>query len=108
MVTTSASFTRCSRVGQSKRLIYVKIMSGPWGSAEPSPHSLGEAVARLKSRWGWFLAFGLLCMFFGVLALTLVATSTLAMVFFLAVMLILAGGAEIVLGFNSRDWPSFF
>jgi uncharacterized membrane protein HdeD (DUF308 family) len=47
-------------------------------------------------------------MIFGVLALTLVATSTLAMVFFIAIMLILAGGAEIVLGLNSRDWPTFF
>lgn len=78
------------------------------GSAEQPPHSLGQAVARLKSRWGWFLAFGLLCMFFGAVALTLVATSTLAMVFFIAIMLILAGAAEIVLGVNSRDWPTFF
>jgi len=78
------------------------------GSVEPPPHSLGETIARLKSRWGWFLAFGLLCMTFGALALTLVATSTLAMVFFIAIMLILAGAAEIVLGLNSRDWPTFF
>ena len=45
---------------------------------------------------------------FGVAALVMVAASTLAVVLLIAVMLIIAGGAEIVLGFNSRDWPSFF
>jgi uncharacterized membrane protein HdeD (DUF308 family) len=65
-------------------------------------------MERLKARWGWFLAYGLLCALFGVAALVMVAASTLAVVFLIALMLIIAGGAEIVLGFNSRDWPSFF
>ncbi len=72
------------------------------------PHSLGEAIERLRSRWGWFAAYGALCMVFGAVALILVAASTLAVVFLIAIMLIIAGGAEIMLGFNSRDWPSFF
>ena len=24
------------------------------------PHSLGEAIGRLKPKWGWFVAFGVL------------------------------------------------
>jgi uncharacterized membrane protein HdeD (DUF308 family) len=71
-------------------------------------HTLGEAIERLRWRWGWFVAYGALCLAFGVLALTMAAASTLAIVFFVAFMLVLAGGFEIVLGFNSRDWPSFF
>jgi uncharacterized membrane protein HdeD (DUF308 family) len=80
------------------------------GSSKPSraPHSLGQSIEKLKSRWTWFVGYGLLCLVFGVLALTMVVASTLAVVFFVALMLIVAGGAEIVLGFNSRDWPSFF
>ena len=74
----------------------------------PTPHSLGQGMERLKARWGWFLAYGLLCAVFGVAALVMVAASTLAVVFLIAIMLIIAGGAEILLGFNSRDWPSFF
>jgi len=72
------------------------------------PHSLGQAIEKLRSRWAWFVGYGALCLAFGVLALTMVAASTLAVVFFIALMLIVAGAAEIILGFNSRDWPSFF
>jgi uncharacterized membrane protein HdeD (DUF308 family) len=74
----------------------------------PAPPSLGQAIEKLKSRWSWFVGYGALCLAFGVVALSMVAASTLAVVFFVALMLIVAGGAEIVLGFNSRDWPSFF
>lgn len=71
-------------------------------------HSLGGAIERLRSRWGWFVAYGALCLVFGVIALAMAAVSTLAVVFFVALMLILAGGVEITIGFNCRDWPSFF
>src|SRR5574337_623385 len=72
------------------------------------PHSLGGVIERLRSRWGWFVAYGGLCLVFGLIALTMAAVSTLAVVFFIALMLILAGGVEIIIGFNSRGWPSFF
>lgn len=71
-------------------------------------HSLGGAIERLRSRWGWFVAYGALCLAFGVIALAMAAVSTLAVVFFVALMLILAGAVEITIGFNCRDWPSFF
>jgi uncharacterized membrane protein HdeD (DUF308 family) len=71
-------------------------------------HSLGQAAERLRARWGWFVAYGGLCLVFGAAALAMAAVSTLAVVFFTALMLILAGGVEIIIGFSSRDWPSFF
>ncbi len=71
-------------------------------------HTLGAAIERLRSRWGWFVAFGALCLVFGVAALTMAEVSTQAVVLFVAFMLIMAGGFEIVMGFNTRDWPSFF
>jgi len=71
-------------------------------------HSLGGAIERLRSRWGWFVAYGAICLVFGIAALVMAAASTLAVVFFIALMLILAGGVEIIVGFNSRDWPAFF
>jgi hypothetical protein len=45
---------------------------------------------------------------FGLVAVGLVEASSLALVFLVALMLVVAGGAEILLGFNTRDWPSFF
>ncbi len=73
----------------------------------PAPHSLGQAIEKLRPRWRRFVGFGVLCCLFGLLALGMVVASTLALVFFLAVMLVVAGGSEMILGFNSRDWPTF-
>jgi uncharacterized membrane protein HdeD (DUF308 family) len=71
-------------------------------------HTLGEAIHRLRGRWGWFVAYGALCLAFGAIALTMAEVSTQAVVFLVALMLILAGGFEIIMGFSTRDWPSFF
>jgi uncharacterized membrane protein HdeD (DUF308 family) len=75
---------------------------------ELPPHSLGRGIEKLRSRWRWFVFHGALCVAFGLLALIMVAESTVAVVLIIAIMLILAGGTEIVVGFNARDWPSFF
>jgi uncharacterized membrane protein HdeD (DUF308 family) len=80
-----------------------------WNPQAPDGRlSLGQATERLRARWGWFVAYGAICLIFGVAALAMAAASTLAVVFFIALMLILAGGVEITIGFGSRDWPSFF
>jgi uncharacterized membrane protein HdeD (DUF308 family) len=79
------------------------------GAPETDPRrAIGAAIEHLRSRWGWFVAFGAICLLFGVIALTMAATSTLAVVFFIALMLILAGAVEIMIGFNARDRLSFF
>jgi uncharacterized membrane protein HdeD (DUF308 family) len=67
-------------------------------------HSLGRAVEKLRSRWGWLVAYGLLCVLFGALALALVEAPSLAVVLLIALMPIVAGGAKVLPGFNSRDW----
>jgi uncharacterized membrane protein HdeD (DUF308 family) len=70
------------------------------------PHSLGEAIERLRARWPWLVGFGAFCLCLGAVALALVAVSTLAVVFFISIMLVMAGGAEIVLGFGAHGWRS--
>lgn len=67
-----------------------------------------EFAQRLRLRWGWFAFYGALCLIFGLAAVIMAAASTLAVVFVVALLLILAGGFEITLGFQARDWPSFF
>jgi uncharacterized membrane protein HdeD (DUF308 family) len=71
-------------------------------------HSVGRTVEKPVWRWRWPVAFGGLCALFGALAPGLVEATSLAVVFLIALMLIVAGGAEILLGYDSRDWPSFF
>ena len=79
-------------------------------STPPAPltgaarHSLGEAIERLRHRWGWIVALGVLNVAFGLIALALVGLATLTSVYTIGFMMILAGGAEIAMGFGSATW----
>lgn len=72
------------------------------------PTSLGSVIDRLKHRWGWFMALGVLIAALGVVALGLVVSATVASVFAIGVFMIVAGGAEIVMGFHAHNWCRFF
>ena len=72
------------------------------------PDKVGSCVERLRHRWGWFVGLGALMVILGVAALLLVVSATIASVYTIAVFMIIAGGAEIVLGFSSRSWGRFF
>lgn len=77
-------------------------------SAVGEPHSLGEAIHRLRGKWGAILAFGLLLMLLGVASLAFVLFSTLAMVTLNGVLFVVAGAAEIGVGMHARSWSRFF
>ncbi len=72
------------------------------------PDRIGTCVERLRHRWGWFIALGALMSLLGVAALLLVVSATIASVYTIAVFMIIAGGAEIAMGFSSRSWGRFF
>lgn len=72
------------------------------------PHSLGEAVHRLRAKWGALLAFGLLLMLLGVLSMVFAFFSTIAMVTMNGVLLLVAGAAEVGVGMHARSWGRFF
>lgn len=74
----------------------------PAGPAGP-----GTIRDRLRHRWGWFIAIGGLIALLGVAALFLVVSATIASVFAIAIFMIVAGGAEIVMGFNAHNWARF-
>ena len=80
-------------------------MSQPQESIGARPHSLGEAIHRLRGKWGWFVAFGALTAALGIATLGyLVVVGTIASVYMIAIAMIVAGGAEIGLGFSARSW----
>lgn len=70
-----------------------------------APHSLGEGLRALRSKWGWILAFGIFSLIAGIIALgstTMFATVTA--VYIVGFMMIFEGAAEIVAAFNTKDW----
>ncbi|HWG04624.1 MAG TPA: DUF308 domain-containing protein [Beijerinckiaceae bacterium] len=77
-------------------------------SEQHEPHSLGRAIERLSRRWGWVVAAGGLIIAFGVFALALALSATIASVFLIGFFMILAGLFEIVIGIASRRWSRFF
>lgn len=58
------------------------------------------------SKWGWFLALGLLLTVLGVVALVNVVEATLASIFFIAAVMLVAGVGHIVHAFQVRGWDS--
>jgi len=77
-------------------------------SAIGERHNLGEAIHRLRAKWGAILAFGLLLMLLGAISFAFVSFSTLAMVTLNGVLLVVAGAAEIGVGMHARSWGRFF
>ena len=69
------------------------------------PHNLGEAIGRLKPKWGWFVAFGALTAAMGLATLAyLVVIGTVASVYMIGIAMIVAGGVEISIGFKAKTW----
>ena len=70
--------------------------------------TLGTAMEKLRHRWGWFVAMGVLSVALGALALGMVVHATITTVYVIALFMVIAGGSEIVVGLNSKDWGHFF
>jgi len=76
-------------------------------ASHPASHNLGEAIHRLRAKWGAIFAFGLLLMLLGLASLVFAFFSTLAMVTLNGVLLLVAGAAEIGVGMHARSWGRF-
>jgi uncharacterized membrane protein HdeD (DUF308 family) len=74
----------------------------------PKPHSLGESMRALHSKWGWLVAFGVVAMIAGLVALSSVAMATASAIWIVGIMMLVAGVAEIVAAFGIRTWGRFF
>jgi uncharacterized membrane protein HdeD (DUF308 family) len=72
------------------------------------PPAGSGCVERLRDRWAWFVALGVLVAAMGVAALVLVVSATIASVYIVALFMIVAGGGEIVFAFGARSWARFF
>jgi len=69
------------------------------------PQGLGYRSA--ASKWGWFVALGIVMIAGGVFALGDVVMFTLASVIFIGAMLLLGGIFQIIHAFMIREWSAF-
>jgi len=65
------------------------------------------ALAPLSAKWGWIVALGVVYAVAGVLALGSVVTATVVSVYFIGIMMIVAGVAEVVSSFQIKTWGRF-
>lgn len=72
------------------------------------PHSLGEAMERLTHRWPVVAGVGALTVLLGLAALVLTVSATIATIFVIGALMAIAGGMEIIVGFNAKTWGRFF
>src|SRR5208283_1430298 len=73
-----------------------------------APHSLGQAIERLRGKWAAITAFGVLLVVLGFAALAFWLFATIAAVTLNGVLFLIAGAAEIGIGMHSRSWGRFF
>lgn len=71
----------------------------------PTSHPI---VHQLRHGWSWFVSVGVLVALLGVAALALVVSATIASVVVIGILMIVAGGAEIVMGIKSHNLSRFF
>jgi uncharacterized membrane protein HdeD (DUF308 family) len=71
------------------------------------PRNLAEAIRPLRAKWGWIVAFGVISMIAGVIALGSVVMATESAVFIVGIMMLIVGGVEIFTAFSARGWGQF-
>jgi uncharacterized membrane protein HdeD (DUF308 family) len=65
------------------------------------------ALAPLRSKWGWIVALGVVYVVAGVIALGSVVMATIATVWLVGIMMLLAGVFEVINAFQIKTWGRF-
>lgn len=69
--------------------------------------ALKTAIGDARSKWGWFVALGALLAIVGVIAAGNLFLATVASVFFVGSLMLIAGIFEIIHAFGVKDWGGF-
>ena len=72
------------------------------------PTNLGPGVEALRAKWGWIVALGTIYVLVGLIALYSVVMATVASVFVVGIMMLIAGVAEVINAFQVTSWGKFF
>lgn len=69
--------------------------------------SLGSHIGELRSKWGWFVALGVLMLIAGGIAFANLFLATVVSVYLIGAMMMVAGAFQIVHAFGVKDWGGF-
>ncbi len=64
-------------------------------------------LAPLRAKWGWIVALGVVYLVAGLIALGSVVSATVATVFVVGIMMLIAGVAEVISAFQVKTWGRF-
>src|SRR5690606_41793592 len=67
-----------------------------------------ELPSQLASKWGWFVALGVALLILGGIAFGNLLAATVVSAYYVGLMMLFAGVAEIILAFSVKDWSTFF
>jgi uncharacterized membrane protein HdeD (DUF308 family) len=70
-------------------------------------HSIVAGGEVLRAKWGWVFALGTIYLLAGLIALYSVVTATVASVFVVGIMMLIAGVAEVINAFQVKSWGKF-
>jgi uncharacterized membrane protein HdeD (DUF308 family) len=78
-------------------------------SASDTLHNLrpGSDITPLRAKWGWIVALGVVYVIAGFIALGSIVMATVASVFVVGVMMIIAGVFELINAFQIKSWGKF-
>ena len=82
-------------------------MAATSGPTTDHPASRGR-IAELRSKWGWFVALGILLLIAGVVALANELLATVVSVFFVGALMLVGGIFQIIHAFGVKSWGRFF
>ena len=67
----------------------------------------GARLAPLRAKWGWIVALGVVYLVAGVIALGSVVMATIASVYVVGIMMLIAGVFEVIHSFQIQSWGRF-
>ena len=67
----------------------------------------GSDIAPLRAKWGWIVALGVVYVIAGFIALGSIVMATVASVFIVGIMMIVAGVFELINAFQIKTWGKF-
>jgi uncharacterized membrane protein HdeD (DUF308 family) len=69
--------------------------------------ALSEAFAEARAKWGWFVALGIVFIGAGVIAVGNLLLATLATVYYVGALMVVASIIQIVQSFRVKSWAGF-
>lgn len=73
-----------------------------------SGDTLRDAIDQARAKWGWFVALGVVLLVFGGVAFGNLFIATVASVYLVGWMMLMAGVVEIIHAFGVKSWSRFF